>query len=416
MTYGYTGKILHVNLTKGELEIEEPDEQFYRTYMGGSAMGMHYVLKETPAGVDPFSPDNVLALCTGILTGTPISGQSRLTSVAKSPLTDCIGDAQGGGYFPAEMKFSGFDAVIIKGRSPKPVYLWMHHGEAELRDAGHLWGLKTGDAEDKLKEELDDKRIEVLQIGPAGENLVRFSALISMSNRANGRTGMGAVMGSKNLKAVVVRGKMKPVIANPEKFKEMQKLAKVNMEPTGMDGFGKYGTPGVCSPQHRAGGLPTYNFNSGNFDKHEEIDGHKLYNEHLRGHEKDDQNRFGRDTCFSCTVKCKRVSEVVEGPFKTDAKYGGPEYETLATFGSYCGISDMDAIIHANALCNMYGMDTISCGATIAWAMECWEEGKLTLEDTGGIELNYGNAEAMVKITEMIAHREGFGEILAYGS
>ena len=166
-------------------------------------MGMHYVLKETPAGVDPFSPDNVLALCTGILTGTPISGQSRLTSVAKSPLTGCIGDAQGGGYFPAEMKFSGFDAVILKGRSPKPVYLWLHHGEAELCDASHLWGLTTGDAEDKLKEELDDKRIEVLQIGPAGENLVRFSALISMSNRANGRTGMGAVMGSKNLKAVV---------------------------------------------------------------------------------------------------------------------------------------------------------------------------------------------------------------------
>ncbi len=416
MTYGYTGKILHVNLTKGGLEIEEPDEQFYRTYLGGSAMGLHYVLKETPAGVDPFSPDNVLALCTGVLTGTPISGQSRLTSVAKSPLTGCIGDAQGGGYFPAEMKFSGFDAVIIKGRSPKPVYIWMHHGEAELRDASHLWGLKTGDAEDKLKEELDDKRIEVLQIGPAGENLVRYSALISMSNRANGRTGMGAVMGSKNLKAVVVRGKMKPAVANPEKFKEMQKIAKLNLEPTGMDGFGKYGTPGVCTPQHKSGGLPTYNFNSGNFDKHEEIDGIKLYNEHLRGHEKDDQNRFGRDTCFSCSVKCKRVSEVLEGPFKTDAKYGGPEYETLATFGSYCGISDMDAIIHANALCNMYGMDTISCGATIAWAMECWEEGKLTLEDTGGIELQYGNAEAMVKITEMIAKREGFGEILAEGS
>ncbi|MBS1254675.1 MAG: putative oxidoreductase YdhV [Deltaproteobacteria bacterium] len=416
MPYGYTGKVLHVNLTKGELEIEEPDEKFYRTYMGGSAMGLHYVLKETPAGVDPFSPDNVLALCTGVLTGTPVSGQSRLTSVAKSPLTGCIGDAQGGGYFPAEMKFSGFDAVIIKGKSPKPVYLWMHHGEAELRDAGHLWGLTTGDAEDKLKEELDDKRIEVLQIGPAGENLVRFSALISMSNRANGRTGMGAVMGSKNLKAVVVRGKMKPAVSNPEKFKEIQKLAKVNLEPTGMDGFGKYGTPGVTTPQHKAGGLPTYNFNSGNFDKHEEIDGLKLYNEHLRGHEKDDQNRFGRDTCFSCSIKCKRVAQIDEGPFKTDAKYGGPEYETLATFGSYCGISDMDAIIHANALCNMYGMDTISCGATIAWAMECWEEGKITAEDTGGIELQYGNAEAMAKITEMIANREGFGEILAEGS
>ena len=416
MSYGYTGKILHVNLTTSEITVEEPEEQFYRTYMGGSAMGMHYVLKETPVGVEPLSPENVLALCTGVVTGTPISGQSRLTSVAKSPLTGCIGDAQGGGYFPAEMKFSGFDAVIIKGKSPKPVYLWMHHGEAELRDAGHLWGLTTGDAEDKLKEELEDKRIEVLQIGPAGENLVRFAALISMSNRANGRTGMGAVMGSKNLKAVVVRGKQKPTIADPERFKELQKLGKTNLEPTGMDSFGKYGTPEVTSPQNKSGGLPTYNFNSGTFDKHEEINGITLYNEHLRGHERDEQNRFGRDTCFSCSIKCKRVSQIDEGPYKTEAKYGGPEYETLATFGSYCGISNMDAIIHANALCNMYGMDTISCGATISWAMECWAEGKLTSEDTGGIELKYGSAEAMVKMTEMIAKREGFGKILAEGS
>ncbi len=416
MSYGYTGKILHVNLTTSEIKVEEPEEQFYRTYMGGSAMGMYYVLKETPAGAEALSPENVLALCTGVVTGTPISGQSRLTSVAKSPLTGCIGDAQGGGYFPAEMKFSGFDAVIIKGKSPKPVYLWMHHGEAELRDASHLWGMTTGDAEDKLKEELEDKRIEVLQIGPAGENMVRFAALISMSNRANGRTGMGAVMGSKNLKAVVVRGKQKPSIANPEKFKELQKLAKTNLEPTGMDDFGKYGTPDVCSPQNKSGGLPTYNFNSGTFEKHEEINGKTLYNEHLRGHEKDEQNRFGRDTCFSCSIKCKRVSQIDEGPFKTDAKYGGPEYETLATFGSYCGISNMDAIIHANALCNMYGMDTISCGATISWAMECWAEGKITAEDTGGIELEYGSAEAMVKMTEMIAKHEGFGKILAEGS
>ena len=416
MSYGYTGKILHVNLTTSEIKVEEPEEQFYRTYMGGSAMGMYYVLKETPSGAEALSPENVLALCTGVVTGTPISGQSRLTSVAKSPLTGCIGDAQGGGYFPAEMKFSGFDAVIIKGKSPKPVYLWMHHGEAELKDAGHLWGMTTGDAEDKLKEELEDKRIEVLQIGPAGENMVRFAALISMSNRANGRTGMGAVMGSKNLKAVVVRGKQKPSIANPEKFKELQKLAKTNLEPTGMDDFGKYGTPDVCSPQNKSGGLPTYNFNSGTFEKHEEINGKTLYNEHLRGHEKDEQNRFGRDTCFSCSIKCKRVSQIDEGPFKTDAKYGGPEYETLATFGSYCGISNMDAIIHANALCNMYGMDTISCGATISWAMECWAEGKITAEDTGGIELEYGSAEAMVKMTEMIAKQEGFGKILAEGS
>ncbi|MEC7417213.1 MAG: aldehyde ferredoxin oxidoreductase family protein [SAR324 cluster bacterium] len=416
MPYGYTGKILHADLTSGTLTVEEPDESFYRTYMGGSALGLHYVLKEAPAGVDPLGPDNVLALCTGVLTGTAISGQSRLTSVARSPLTGCIGDSQGGGFFPAEMKFSGFDAVILKGKSPQPVYLWMHHGEAELRDASHLWGLVTGDAEDKLKEELEDKRIEVLQIGPAGEKMVRYAALISMSNRANGRTGMGAVMGSKNLKAVVVRGKQKPSVANPDAFKILQKLGPKTMKPTGMDEFGKYGTPGVCSPQHHSGGLPTYNFNSGAFDHHEDIDGIKLYDERLVGHDRNDQNRFGRDTCFSCTVKCKRISEVTEGPFKTDKKYGGPEYETIATFGSYCGVSDLDAIIHANALCNMHGMDTISCGATIAWAMECWANGKLTAEDTGGIDLSWGNAASVIQLTKLIAKREGFGDLLAEGS
>ncbi|MEE2717517.1 MAG: aldehyde ferredoxin oxidoreductase family protein [SAR324 cluster bacterium] len=416
MPYGYTGKILHADLTSGTLTVEEPDEPFYRTYMGGSAMGLHYVLKDAPAGADPLGPENVLALCTGVLTGTAISGQSRLTSVARSPLTGCIGDSQGGGFFPAEMKFAGFDAVILKGKSPKPVYLWLHHGEAELRDASHLWGLETGAAEDKLKEELEDKRIEVLQIGPAGEKMVNYAALISMSNRANGRTGMGAVMGSKNVKAVVVRGKQKPAVANPDAFKVLQKLGPKSMKPTGMDEFGKYGTAGVCTPQHHSGGLPTYNFNSGAFDHHEDIDGLRLYNERLVGHDRDDQSRFGRDTCFSCTVKCKRVAEVTEGPFKTDKKYGGPEYETIATFGSYCGVRDMDAVIHANALCNMYGMDTISCGATIAWAMECWENGKLTAEDTRGIDLTWGNAESVIQLTKMIGEREGFGDLLAEGS
>ncbi len=416
MPNGYTGNILHVNLTTGELAIEHPDEAFYRHYMGGSAMGMHYVLKETPPGVDPLSPENVMALFTGVVTATPIAGQSRITTVAKSPLTGCIGDSQGGGFFPAELKFSGFDGVVVKGRSAKPVYLWLHNGEAELRQAGHLWGLTTGETEEQLKEELDDKRIEVLQIGPAGENLVRFAAIISMSNRANGRTGMGAVMGSKQLKAIVVRGKQKPLIADSASFKRLQKLGKADLSPTGMEFFGKYGTPGVTAPQHQAGGLPTYNFNSGAFDQIEEIDGKRLYDNYLRGHENDDQNRKGRDTCFSCMVKCKRVTELTEGPYQTDEKYGGPEYETIATFGSYCGISEMEAIIRANALCNMYGMDTISCGATIAWAMECWAEGKLTAKDTGGIDLGYGNAESMVMLTKMIAEREGFGTTLAEGS
>ena len=416
MPNGYTGKILHVDLTLGTLTTEEPDESFYRTYMGGSAMGMHYVLKDCPAGADPLGEENVLALFTGILTGTPISGQSRLTSVARSPLTNAIGDAQGGGFFPAELKLAGYDGIVVRGKSPKPVYLWIHHGEAELRDASHLWGKITGEAEQQIRDELEDKRIEVLQIGPSGEKMVRYAALISMSNRANGRTGMGAVMGSKMLKAIAVRGKQKPGIADPDAFKALQKWGPKNLADSDSAGLAKYGTAETTAPQHHKGGLPTFNFNSGVFDGYEAIDGVELYDKHLKGHEKDEQDRFGRDTCFSCTYRCKRVAEVKEGPFQADALYGGPEYETLATFGSYCGIDNMEAIIKANALCNMYGMDTISCGATISWAMEAWKERKLTAEDTGGLELNYGDAEMMVRLTEMIGKREGFGDLLAEGS
>lgn len=416
MPNGYNGKILHVNLTNGELTVEEPEEKFYRKYMGGSAMGLYYLLKEMPPGADPLGPDNVLALCVSVMTGTPISGQSRLTSAAKSPLTGGIGDAQSGGFFPAEMKFAGFDAIIIKGKADKPVYLWIRDGQAELRDAGHLWGHITGEVEATLKEELGDDKIEVLQVGPAGEKGVRFAGLISMSNRANGRTGMGAVMGSKNLKAVVVRGTSKPTIADKVALNELARWGATNLPESEIDGLAKYGTAETTSGQQKAGGLPTYNFNSGVFDDWEAIDGTTMYDTILRGADKGQQDRYGRDTCYACTVRCKRVVEITEGPYQVDPHYGGPEYETTSTFGNYCGISNLAAISKANELCNKYGMDTISCGATIAWAMECFEEELITVEDTGGIELRYGNAEGMVKMVEMIAKREGFGDILAEGS
>ncbi|MCK4898228.1 MAG: hypothetical protein KAS38_05600, partial [Anaerolineales bacterium] len=206
MPHGYNGKILRVDLATGQFSVEEPDEAFYRKYMGGSALAMHYLLKEMPPGADPLGPENVLVLALSVLTGAAISGQSRMTAAAKSPLTGAIGDSQGGGFFPAELKFAGFDAIVVKGKSEQPVYLWINDGHYELRDASHLWGSITGEAEAKIKDELGDDKIEVLQIGPAGENGVRFAGIFSMSNRANGRTGMGAVMGAKNLKAVAVRG------------------------------------------------------------------------------------------------------------------------------------------------------------------------------------------------------------------
>ncbi len=406
MPYGYHGKILHVDLTKGLLQIEEPDERFYRHYMGGSALGTYYLLKNTPAGADPLGPDNTLTLSLSVLTGAPVSGQSRVTTTAKSPLTGGVGDAQGGGFWPAECKFAGFDAIVVKGKAEKPVYLWLHDGEAELRDASHLWGKLTGEVETQIKEELGDPKIEVLQCGPAGEKMVRFAAIMSMSNRANGRTGMGAVMASKNLRAVAVRGKMRPPIADKDALSELAKWGAKNFEDSDVASLGLLGTAGVLGGQQTAGGLPTRNWESGVFEGWETIDGQALYDTILKK----------RDTCYSCVIRCKREVENTAGPYKLDPHYGGPEYESIATLGSYCGVDDLVAVSYANQLCNQYGMDTISCGATIAWAMDCFEEGLITTEDTGGIELRFGNADAMVKMTEMIAKREGFGDLLAEGS
>lgn len=416
MPHGYNGKILHVNLTTREIDIEEPDLPFYRKYMGGSAMGLYYLFKNMPGGVDPLSPDNVLCLMASVITGVPISGQSRLTATAKSPLTDCIGDSQMGGFIPAELKFAGFDGIVIKGKADSPVYLWIHDGDVEIRDASHLWGKITGEAEAIIKEELDDKKVEVMQIGPAGENLVRFAAIMSMSNRAFGRTGMGAVMGSKNLKAIVVRGKKKPTLADKNSLMNLTRWGVKAFPDSDVAGLGKYGTAESTAPQQKKGGLPTFNFNSGVFDGWESIDGTTMYDTILVGADKGMQKTKGRDTCYSCTVRCKRVVEIKEGPHQVDPHYGGPEYETLATFGSYCGIDNLASIAKANEYCNKYGMDTISCGATIAWAMEAFSEGRLSVEDTGGLELNFGNADVMVKLTKMIGERKGFGDVLAEGS
>jgi aldehyde:ferredoxin oxidoreductase len=260
--------------------------------------------------------------------------------------------------------------------------------------------------EDAIRDELDDKRIQVLQCGPAAEKGVRFGALISMSNRANGRTGMGTVMASKNLRAVAVRGRNRPEVADREAVKAVAKWGAGNFEESDIYGMGLLGTAEVLLPQNKSGGLPTRNWSSGVFEDAEAISGQRMAETILKE----------RDTCFGCIVRCKRVVEVAEGPFQVDPRYGGPEYETLATMGSYCGVSNLEAIARANQLCNMHGMDTIACGATIAWAMDCFEHGLITTEDTGGIELTFGNAEALVQLVEMIARREGFGRVLGEGS
>ncbi len=406
MSYGYHGKILHVDLTAGKLEVEEPDEVFYRKYMGGSAMGAYYLLKNTPPGADPLGPENTLSLMVGVVTGAPISGQSRVCATAKSPVTDLVGDSQAGGFWPAELKAAGFDGIVIHGQAERPVYLWLHDGEAELRDAAHLWGQFTADVEDAIRQELGDERIEVVQCGPAAEKGVAFGALINMANRANGRTGMGTVMASKNLKAVAVRGRNRLELADPDAVKALAKWGAEHFEESDVYGMGLFGTAEVIMPQDKAGGLPTRNWASGTFEEAEAIGGERMSETILKK----------RDTCFGCVVRCKRVVEVTEGPYQVDPRYGGPEYETLSTMGSYCGVSDLEAISRANQLCNMYGMDTISCGAIIAWAMDCFERGLLTLEDTDGIELRFGNADALVEMVEGIGKREGLGRVLGEGS
>lgn len=408
MPYGYNGKILHVDLTKGAITVEEPEEAFYRKYMGGSAMGMYYILRDMPKGADPVGPENVLTLMTGVTTGAAISGQSRINANAKSPISGGIGDSQGGGFFPAEMKFAGFDGLVIKGKSPKPVYLWIKDGEFELRDGAHLMGKKTGEVDDILKQELGDNKIEILQHGPAAEKGVLFSSLVSMSNRNNGRTGMGLVMASKNLKAVVVRGKKKPTLADSKALAALNKTGpKILPDNPDMPGLAAEGTATVVLFQNTIGSLPTRNYSEGQFESCEDISGARMVETVLKD----------RDTCYACVVRCKRVVEIKEGAYKVDPKYGGAEYETLGTFGSYCGINDMAAINLANQMCNEYAVDSIAAGATIAFAMECFENGVISKALTGGLELKYGNADAMIKALTMMLNGEGdFGRTLGMGS
>src|SRR5512141_834524 len=365
MPAGYIGKILHVDLTNGSLDIETPNEAFYRKYMGGSAMGVYYVLRDVPKDADPLGPENVLTLFTSVTTGAAISGQSRINANAKSPISGAIGDSQSGGFFPAELKFAGFDGIVLKGKSPKPVYLAIIVGKPELRDASHLMGKITGEVDDILHKEFD-KKAEILQHGAAAENGVLFSSLVSMSNRHNGRTGMGLVMASKNLKAVVVRGTKKVQVADSKALAALNKSGpKILPENPDMPGLAAEGTATVVLFQNTIGSLPAHNYNEGQFEGCEDISGARMVETILKE----------RDTCYACVVKCKRVVEIKEGAYKAEPRYGGPEYETLGTFGSYCGINNLAAVAQANQVCNEYGVDTIACGATIAFAMECYEKG-----------------------------------------
>ncbi len=402
-----TGRILHVDLTAGTTQIETPPESFFRTYLGGSAMGVYYILRDTPKGVGGLDPANLLTFMCSPLTGAPIAGQSRVTISARSPLVDGIGDSQGGGFWPAELKFAGFTGITIRGRAAEPVYLWIQDGEVEIRPASHLWGKSTSETTDALKEELADPKVEVMAIGPSGERLSSLASVMSMANRANGRTGMGAVMGSKNLKAVVVRGHTRKVpIVDAAVVGRLAKWGSKEIPNNGdVAGLQQHGTQSVLESQHAAGGLPTFNYNAGQFAGYEAISGETMTATILTA----------RETCYSCAVRCKRAVEAEFEGRHVDPRHGGPEYETASVFGSYCGVDDLAAVALANQVCNEAGLDTIGAGATIAWAMECFESGALT-EAEIGFPAPFGNASAMIRLLDMIVSRQGIGDVLAHGS
>lgn len=401
---GYTGKILRVDLTDGTLEIEEPAESFYRRYLGANGFIAYYLLKEMPAGADPLGPDNLLIMAGGPITGVPIAGSGRSAVGAKSPLTGGYGEADVGGFFGAEMRRAGFDAVVIRGKSPTPVYLWIHDGESELRPADHLWGMKTLECQEAVRAELGEKGARMAMIGPGGEKLVRYACVINDLKHAAGRTGMGAVMGSKNLKCVAARGRTAVPLADPDAVKELARYMREHWREKSLE-MHELGTDGGLLELSTTGALPTRNFQDGQFDGAEAITGETMRDTIL----------IDRGGCFACPIRCKRVVEVDDQDYQVDPAYGGPEYETVGAFGSNCGVDDLRAIAKANELCNAYSLDTISAGMAVSFAMECFENGMLTLEDTNGLDLSFGNAQAMVELTRQICEREGLGDLLAEG-
>ena len=404
MVQGYANKILHVDLTSSRIWVEEPPASFYRRYLGGQGFVAYYLLKEVPRGADPLGPENRLIFATGPYTGIPFAGSGRSVTGAKSPLSGGFGEADAGGFWGAELKHAGFDALVISGIAPEPVYLWIKEGQVELRPAGHLWGKPTLETRLALIEELGDKNLRAAMIGPGGENLVRFACVMHDLKHSAGRTGTGAVMGSKNLKAVVVRSTTRTEVADPDGVKALAGWMRDHWEDFNKN-MGKYGTAGGVNSLNAGSVLPTRNFGQGQFEGHEKISGEAMAETIL----------VQTDGCFACPVHCKRVVKVDDEGLEVDPIYGGPEYETIGAFGSLCGVDDLKAIAKANELCNAYSVDTISAGGMIAFAMECFENGLMTLEDTGGVELRFGNAQAMLEMLVQICERQGLGKLLGEG-
>ena len=408
MLGGYIGTILEVDLTRGKLTDTSLEENIPEMFLGGKGLALKMIYDRFKPDIDPLGPDNTIIFATGPATGTayPTSGRYHVITM-RSPLTGLVGSANSGGKWGPYLKFAGYDAVIIKGASATPVYLSIINGKAELKDASGIWGMNTFSTTDTILKRLDQPKASVACIGPAGENKVSIACIINEKYRAAGRCGAGAVMGSKNLKAIAVYGTGTVPIARPDALKQdiRTALGKIKENKVTSEGLPTYGTAVLVNAINDHGGYPTRNFQDGYFPEADRQNGPTLSDTYL----------IKKKACWGCPIGCGRVSEVSGGAYSV-SKSEGPEYETIFAFGSDCGIADLEPIIKANYLCNELGLDTISMGATIACAMELVENGKIPSSVLSGLDLAFGNAEAMVEAVWRTAYRAGFGAELAHGS
>ncbi len=408
--FGFMGKILRVNLDLHEIIEETPNETDMRLYLGGSGLGSKYLIEEVPKGIDPLGSENKLIFMTGPLTATPSPSTGRFSVLAKSPLTGAWGHANSGGFWGRDFKKGGYDGLIFEGKSPEPVYLVTDDDNVELLDAKDLWGKSSSETTAILKEK-HGKDFNVVCIGIAGENLVSYAGIMNDVNKPNwgrsaARCGLGAVMGSKRLKAIVSRGTKKVKVADVEGYREAardrfdwvnQSFLKMTLEV--------YGTAAILDLVNVKGGLPTRNWQLGEFSGADDINGTAI-NESIL---------VDRKACYACPIACGRISEIKTGKYASKGE--GPEYESIGALGSMCEIDNLEAITQAHFLCNEYGLDTISAGNTIGFAMECFEKGILTKEDTDGLEIKFGDPDVMIELVQKIAKKEGkIGKLLAEGA
>jgi aldehyde:ferredoxin oxidoreductase len=399
---GYNNKILRINLTSGKVSTETFDVKTAQKFIGGRGFGTYLLSKEIDPKIDPLSAENKLIIVTGPATGAPVPTSGRYMVVTKSPLTGTVACSNSGGYWGAELKFAGYDAVILEGKADKPTYITINDGEVKLHDASKYWGQRVIENTDAMIEAFGDKKARVLNIGPAGERLSPIAAVMNDKYRAAGRSGVGAVMGSKNLKAIVVRGSGKPEVARPEETKAMVKEFMTKIREHGVTGTGlpTYGTAVLVNIINEQGVYPTDNFQKSHFEPADTASGEVLAEKYLTG----------KDVCYRCPIACGRYCKA------DDVEGGGPEYETIWAFSADCGVADLGAVIKANYLCNDYGMDTISAGATVACAMELVQKGYIKEDELDGTPLEFGNADAVVEWTRKMGAGEGLGAKMDKGS